>query len=143
MCDPAAGLTGDKLALCAVALSSFIAIGSMAPALAQTRPDGSSINRLIPQTPGKTACFAGTFANVPIDEEFLVPPGIQGGAFGKRFVTHKVGAVVLQVEYEDTPPLPDSKDIAGYTRRYDFRLSVKLAGERSLLHAAGECWWRD
>jgi hypothetical protein len=115
-------------------------IAGAGPAWAEMSP--GDINALIPQQPNGKVCFAGKFNSLPLASEHAINPNT-AGVVSYRYATHKVRAVTLQVVYEDTPPHPDSADIPGYARRYNFRLVVRLADRKSLLYAAGECPWRD
>ena len=125
-------------AWCVLALASSI---FLAAALARADQAATSINTLLPQQPGKTACFAGRFGDLPLDSVEYLPPATGNGAYSARYKRHRVKGLVLQLEYERTPPLPDSKNYAGYDRRYDFLLSARLAERKGLLYAAGECRW--
>jgi hypothetical protein len=117
-----------------------LSIAGAGPARTETSP--RDINALIPQTPNGKACFTGRFDSRPLASEHAINPNTSG-VVSYRYATHKVKAVTLQVLYEDTPPHPDSADIPGYARRYNFRLAVRLAERKSPLYAAGECPWRD
>jgi hypothetical protein len=100
----------------------------------------ASINALIPQQPGKAACFAGSFDNLPLDSVHLVSSAEGNGPHTPVYTGHRVRALALELQYEQTPALADGKDYPGYDRRYDFLLSAQLA-DRGPLYAAGECRW--
>ncbi len=101
----------------------------------------ASINGIIPQQPGKTACFAGSFDNIRLDSVEWIPPTSGQGPSTAVYHEHRPNAFVLQLEYERARPLADAKDYPGYDRRYEFLLLARLRDRRGPLYAAGECRW--
>src|SRR5262245_39782489 len=124
------------------AVAAWLGLVIGLPAYAQAVPDDALINKLIPQRPGKTVCFAGDFDDVPLDEEHVTPPPTRDGVATYRFTTHRVRRAVLQLEYARMAPHPDS-DAPGHDRLYTFTLAVHLADRKGPLHAAGHCDWRN